>query len=71
MECQPKIGTPGKIQTCDPLLRRQMLCSTELRERYLFKNGGTGGTPTPTLFLAADFKSAMAGDYITVPVILR
>lgn len=35
------------------------------------KNGGTGGTRTLTLFLATDFKSIMAPDYITVPKLLN
>ncbi len=28
----PTIGDPGRIRTCDPLLRRQMLYPTELRD---------------------------------------
>lgn len=27
----PRRGTPDRTQTCDPLLRRQLLCSAELR----------------------------------------
>lgn len=33
----------------------------------VLENGGTRGTPTLTVFRPADFKSAMACDYIMVP----
>ncbi len=42
-----KFGTPDRIRTCDPLLRRQMLYPTELRAHlgniYKHKYGADGG----------------------------
>ncbi len=35
-------GDPGKTRTCDPLLRRQMLYPTELRDRVNPKNKKAG-----------------------------
>src|SRR5579871_5434953 len=40
------VNTPGRIRTCDPLLRRQMLYPTELRARVIEFSTVDGGRIT-------------------------